>query len=44
MSVKGLVVVWVLFFLAIFGIGYITTGLVVTKLMNDFEVEQSQEN
>lgn len=35
-------VIWIVFFLAIFSIGYLTTHLVVTAAMNDYEAEKSQ--
>lgn len=39
MSAKGLVTVWVLFFLAIFSLGYLTTHIIVTRAMSDFRVK-----
>ena len=36
MSKSSLVVIWLLFFLAIFAVGYITTHVVVTAVMSDF--------
>jgi len=36
MSKTSLVSIWLLFFLAIFAIGYIVTHVIVTKVMADF--------
>lgn len=41
MSKSSLVVIWLLFFLAIFAIGYITTHVIVTKVMADFTVKET---
>ena len=41
MNTKGLVMVWVLFFLAVFSIGYLTTHIIVTRAMADFKVEET---
>lgn len=40
---KGLIVIWLIFFLAIFSLGYLTTHLVVTAAMNDYQSEKSQQ-
>jgi hypothetical protein len=37
--VKSLVAVWLIFFIAIFAIGYLTTHLIVTSVMADLVVE-----
>ena len=42
MNKSSLVVVWLLFFLAIFSIGYLTTHLVVTTMMNDYQSERAK--
>lgn len=39
MSIKGLIAVWLLFFIAIFTIGYLTTHLIVSRVMADLVVE-----
>ena len=36
-SQSSLVVIWLLFFLAIFAVGYITIHVIVTSVMADFE-------
>ena len=40
---KGLIVVWLLFFIAVFCTGYLLTGWVVTTAMNDYQSEKSQQ-
>lgn len=40
---KGLIVIWLLFFLAIFGTGYLLTGWIVTTAMNDYQHDKSQQ-
>lgn len=41
MSVKGLVVIWLLFFLSVFAVSYITVHVIVTKAMQGFKVEET---
>lgn len=41
MKQSSLVAIWVLFFLAIFCIGYLTTHIIVTRAMADFKVTET---
>jgi hypothetical protein len=39
---KGLVVIWLLFFLTVFSVGYLTTHVVVSRVMADFQQDSQQ--
>jgi hypothetical protein len=41
MSNRGLITVWLLFLLSLFGAFYIATHIFVTRVMADFKVEET---